>query len=204
MSTFYDQECATSPCAKDKMRKRLGPKNYIEAQAMYQLDTFDAMYLEFKNQNQELFKPVREADAISLSKFKSLAPWNLKPCKQETCLCKACENFGLYEQGLFEITATLKTALSDANSEEHSYDCDPIYVDQRYKTLTELNKLQRRIEKVTRSIVNSYSNHRSSSSLAMAASTRERWVASIQEGVSKTHPVISVDLRRYGHKVCGI
>ena len=37
---FYEVECATSPCAKDKMRKRLGPTIYQEAQAMYQMDTF--------------------------------------------------------------------------------------------------------------------------------------------------------------------
>ena len=27
---FYEVECATSPCAKDKMRKRLGPTIYQE------------------------------------------------------------------------------------------------------------------------------------------------------------------------------
>ena len=74
---FYEVECATSSCAKDKMRKRLGPTIYQEGtsdvpngyvQGLYLLLYVDypesmltlalqAMYENFKEQNPLLFKP---------------------------------------------------------------------------------------------------------------------------------------------------
>jgi hypothetical protein len=40
---FFESECATSPCAKDQMRKRLGPGMYVTAQKMYMLETFEVL-----------------------------------------------------------------------------------------------------------------------------------------------------------------
>jgi hypothetical protein len=95
------------------MRKRLGPTMYIQAQAMYQMDTFEAMYNGFKRDYPHLFKPNRIEDSICVRKFEDLAPWNLKAGKQETCLCKACENFGMYETALSEVLDLLDRELLD-------------------------------------------------------------------------------------------
>jgi hypothetical protein len=42
---FFESECATSPCAKDQVRKRLGPSMYIIAQKMYMLETYEVRTL---------------------------------------------------------------------------------------------------------------------------------------------------------------
>ena len=133
------------------MKRRLGPTIYEEAQAMHQMDTLDAMYDNFKSENPTMFQPCAQTNCISCSKFKDLKPWNLKSSKQESCLCKSCENFGLYEQSLADIFKLLEDQLKDGATnvgEELDNDVDPIVLLLKYQKLHKLTQMKRRIEKV--------------------------------------------------------
>jgi hypothetical protein len=80
-----------------------------------------------------------------------LQPWNLKAEKQETCLCKSCENFGLHEKGLNDVFKLLEEELKDG-----AVDVEAVPIDEHdevlklssYRALHELTKMKRRIEKV--------------------------------------------------------
>jgi hypothetical protein len=48
VQTHYESHCAVSPCAKHKMRKRLGVGCYITAQMMILLTTMAALYSSFE------------------------------------------------------------------------------------------------------------------------------------------------------------
>ena len=106
---------------------------------------------DFKKEHPAAFKPIATVDALSLRQFEKLQPWNLKPAKQETCLCKSRENFGMYEEALSNAFKLLEAGLLGGVS-----DVDVVPEDEReavlscpaYQTLYQLTKLKRRIHKV--------------------------------------------------------
>ena len=78
-------------------------------------------------------------------------PWNLKHAKQESCLCKACENFGMYETALSDIVGFLNDAMLDGASDVESIpkdERDPVLSLPQYLQIDQLNKFKRCIEKV--------------------------------------------------------
>ena len=145
MLRFYEDECATSPLAKDKVRKRVGPKMYLTAQKLYMLDTYPELYRKFK----EKHPTIKLCDR----KFEMLAPWNISQSKQETCCCKACENFSCYEEALSKALKTVSAELLQGCEEESQLpedEADPILSDPNYKALHKIQKMSRRIDKVKR------------------------------------------------------
>ena len=99
MQHHYEDTCATSPCTKDKVRRKTGVGVYVVAQLMIMMTTFAALYAGFTVEHPSMFIPGTVA-ALSLRQFIKMAPWNLRKAKHESCLCKACENFSCYEKGL--------------------------------------------------------------------------------------------------------
>ena len=71
--------------------------------------------------------------------------------KQETCLCKACENYTGYDNVLSQVLETVeKELLHGCEDEEQlpSDERDPVLSDPHFKSLKELQGLKRRIDKV--------------------------------------------------------
>jgi len=66
---FFHRVCATSPCSKDQVRKRLGPKMYLAAQKLVMMDTFKELHKQFCTEHPLL--------KLSEDKFRQLAPWNI-------------------------------------------------------------------------------------------------------------------------------
>ena len=90
VATHFEQNCPTSPCAKDRMRKWLAVGIFIFAQAMILMTTYTKLFKSFKAEH---------GDAISESQFHKERPWNIKRACHDSCLCKSCENFKMYEDG---------------------------------------------------------------------------------------------------------
>ena len=65
---------------------------YETAQALFVYAKYASLYA--------LFLVQYPAHKISFSLFKSLRPWYVRRAKQETCLCKHCENFKAYMEVL--------------------------------------------------------------------------------------------------------
>ena len=148
MNQHCETECPTSPCAKDRVRKRLGTGMYLIAPMMLLYGTYAAMYATFQLAWPALF--IAGLVAISERQFFKMCPWNIRRAVRESCLCKPCENFGLYEASLDEVLEVLLTALApEVNEEEEADDQgDPILKDSHFKKLQAMNKLDRRITKV--------------------------------------------------------
>ena len=120
----FDTECATSPCAKDQVRMRLGTGMYLVAQALIMMGTLWALYTSFQLSYPAMF-PTGAVAALSFTTFRNLKPWNLRQSKQKTCECKCCENFGGYEKGLARVCKLLigeLGELSEENEESSSGD----------------------------------------------------------------------------------
>jgi hypothetical protein len=71
------------------VRRRLGRHLYETAQALIIYAKYSALYT--------LYLARYPADKISFSLFKKLRPWYVRRAKQESCLCKPCENFKGYQ-----------------------------------------------------------------------------------------------------------
>jgi hypothetical protein len=113
----FETECATSPCAKDQVRMRLGTGMYLVAQALIMMGTLWALYTSLQLSYPAMF-PTGAAAALSFTTFKSLKPWNLQQSKQKTCECKCCENFGGYEKGLARVCKLLSGELGELSEED--------------------------------------------------------------------------------------
>lgn len=92
---FFNAEGARSPSQRDEVRRRVGVGMYQSAQALYVYAKYKALYAKFL-----LFYP---ACKISYTVFQRLRPWYVRRSKQETCLCKHCENFQGYQQALHSV-----------------------------------------------------------------------------------------------------
>ena len=72
--------------------------------------------------------------------------------KQETCLCKACENFTCYEKTLKGVLETVQRQLLHGCEDEEEIpeaERDPVLADPDFKSLVKLEQTQRRIDKVS-------------------------------------------------------
>ena len=107
----YHAECATSPHASDTKRKRLAPHVYIKAQALVILSDLKALY------NAHLQRFPSDKGKIGFSGFKELKPWYAVFGGRETCLCKWCENFKCYQDGLKVAVEHLKPLLTEARDD---------------------------------------------------------------------------------------
>ena len=92
ITEFYEANCATSPCERDQLRRRIGPGQYIYARLMIMLSTYSELYAEFKAEHPGV--------DVGYGSFHRLRPWNLRKAKHQCCLCRICENYDLYFAGL--------------------------------------------------------------------------------------------------------
>ena len=103
---LFDTEGARSPAQRDQVRRRLGVGLYEKAQALIVYATNAALYT--------LFCLRFPAHQISFATFKKLRPWYTKRAKEESCLCKHCDNFK-QQQTPFHSLAQLFQPLLDAS-----------------------------------------------------------------------------------------
>lgn len=119
----YETHCATSPHQRDSMVRRLSRYVVEKAQALIMTSTFDELYEAFRSAHHQGVK-------LSYTKFKMLAPWNLKRAYRETCVCRCCELFRLYLEGLHivaDLLVPLTTTLDedDDDAAEEGADAEP-------------------------------------------------------------------------------
>lgn len=132
---------------------------YTTAQKIYMLDTHEELF--------KLFQKQHPGVKLQLKKFIDLAPWcctamqshpsalvyrYVSTSKQETCLCKACENFTCYEKVLGEVVGLVEKELLHGCEDEGELpgdERDPVLDDQGFKRLKEFLELKRRIGKVS-------------------------------------------------------
>ena len=171
----YEDNCATGPCMKDKVVKRLGTGFYHVAQMMVMMCTFALLYHNFKTTYPARFlhqaaSAIGHVATLTFSAFRKIIPWNLRKAKHESCSCKgwcaacssavgltcciaACTNFTRYEKGPKEALDIILDALApDADSEasEHNESYrHPMLSDPYFVDLTKLSRVQRRIKKET-------------------------------------------------------
>ena len=71
--------------------------------------------------------------------------------KQETCLCKACENFTCYDKALKEVLETVESQLlhgCESEEEVPEAERDPVLADPLFRSMVELQQTERRLNKV--------------------------------------------------------
>ena len=71
--------------------------------------------------------------------------------KQETCLCKACENFTQYDKCFNEVIETVTKAMLHGCEDESQLppdEQDPVLSNAAFEALQELAQIKRRIDKV--------------------------------------------------------
>ena len=146
-----EHECPTSPCAKDRVCKRLGTGMYIVTNCMILYCTLATLFGSFQAYCPELFAA---GLALSFKQYCKELPWNLRRVKRESCLCKPCEQFGLYQTALENVLELLLGALGpqrspdDAESEVIEGIEDPVFHDPNLIKLIEMSEKDRRIDKV--------------------------------------------------------
>ena len=69
VQTHYEAHCATSPCAKDKMRQRQATGAYLTAPVLILLTTLAALYSSFQTAHPALFVDGAE-HRVSYAAFK--------------------------------------------------------------------------------------------------------------------------------------
>lgn len=89
---LFESEGARSPSMRDEVRRRIGVRLYETAQALYIYSKFATLH--------RLFCERYPAHKLSFAAFKRLRPWYVRRAKQETCLCKQCENFKVHKEVL--------------------------------------------------------------------------------------------------------
>lgn len=85
---------------RDEVRRRVGVGLYETAQALYIYSRFKALY--------RLFCERFPACNISFALFKQLKPWYVRRAKQETCLCKHCENCKVHKEVMSSLVELFK------------------------------------------------------------------------------------------------
>ena len=102
-----------------QVRRRVGRGLYQTAQALIVYAKYAALY--------SLYLVRYPADHISFSLFKKLRPWYVRRAKQESCLCKQCENFKGYQTVLHSLPKLFEPLLepppsADADTADHDDD----------------------------------------------------------------------------------
>ena len=108
-----------SPLPDYQVRRRVGRGLYQTAQALIVYAKYSALYA--------LYRVRFPADPISFSLFKKLRPWYVRRAKQESCLCKPCENFKGYQTVLHSLPKLFEPLLEpppsvDADTADHGDD----------------------------------------------------------------------------------
>ena len=78
---FYRLHCATSPCAKHRVRQRIANKKFREEQMLVMQYTFDDLYDMFTQAHQSSPK----LSKVSRTMFYRLRPWYLRFAKVDSC-----------------------------------------------------------------------------------------------------------------------
>lgn len=97
---LFNAEGARSPSQHDIMRRQLSYGIYETAQALIVFARYSALY--------NLFCSRYPAFQISFSTFKRLRPWYVKRAKEESCLCKHCDNFKQQQVTLHSLAVILQ------------------------------------------------------------------------------------------------
>lgn len=105
----YDVMCPHSPHQRDDVKRRLSPHLVQEARALIRMNTFDELY--------SIFQQIPPNAKLSKSKFKRMAPWNLKKAYRETCLCRCCESLKMYVSALNKASEVLQPLLPSSFTE---------------------------------------------------------------------------------------
>mmetsp|Transcript_16169 Transcript_16169/g.40727 ORF Transcript_16169/g.40727 Transcript_16169/m.40727 type:complete len:875 (-) Transcript_16169:94-2718(-) len=95
---LFESEGARSPSMRDEVRRRVGVGLYETAQALYIYSRFKALYRLF----------CERFPACSFALFKQLKPWYVRRAKQETCLCKHCENCKVHKEVMSSLVELFK------------------------------------------------------------------------------------------------
>ena len=135
----YEAHCPTSPCTKHRMRKWLSVGIFLMAQAMVLMTTFHRMFCSFEE---------RFGNIVSERVYTREQPWNVRRAGADSCLCKPCENYKLYEDALDDAMEDLEAAYRVDEEDVESGDLDDILQDANYKKLLEFVKMDRRIDQV--------------------------------------------------------
>ena len=69
-----------------------------------------------------IFQKTDVLDKLAFSTFKLLKPWNLIKAYRETCLCRVCEIFRLYTEGLHEVAKLLEPLVAPCGDREDAGD----------------------------------------------------------------------------------
>lgn len=101
---LFENEGSRSPSMRDQVRRRVGIHMYETAQALYVYAKYASLY--------KLYCTRHPASRISFSAFKRLRPWYIRRAKQETCLCKQCENFKTYKEVLCSLVHLFEDVVS--------------------------------------------------------------------------------------------
>lgn len=101
---LFINEGARSPSQRDQVRRRLGVGLYECAQALYVYSKYATLYA--------LYLSRYPANVITFAVFKRLRPWYIRRAKQETCLCKQCENFKEYQSVLRSLVSHFEPLLN--------------------------------------------------------------------------------------------
>lgn len=113
---LFNAEGARSPSQREQVRRRLGVGLYETTQALIVYATNAAMY--------KLFCSRYVAHQISFSTFKKLRPWYAKRAKEESCLCKHCDNFKQQQTPLHSLVHIFQPLL-DASPRTDAEDISP-------------------------------------------------------------------------------
>lgn len=109
----YESACPESPHQRDGMQRRLSRHVVQHARARILNHTYNELYAIFTRTNPNI--------ELSRTKFRQLAPWNLKKAYRETCLCRCCELFKLYVAALNTVAAVLRPLINtDCDSDAES------------------------------------------------------------------------------------
>ena len=85
ITAFFNANCPTSPCARDKVVRFLGPGQKEEARRMIRYSPWTSLWADFTLQFPA------SADKIGARIFRVNAPWQLRKGGTESCLCQKCE-----------------------------------------------------------------------------------------------------------------
>lgn len=129
---LFETVCPVSPHQRDGMKRRLSPHVVQEAPARILNHTYDELYAMFQQDYAHI--------KLSKTKFKKLAPWNLKKAYRETCLCRCCELFKLYLTALNVVGDALTPLLDESTAElNNDSDDDEANVDEQAHEATRKN-----------------------------------------------------------------
>jgi hypothetical protein len=111
---YYEENCPTSPCARDQVRRRLAIGLFMVLPAMIIFSTFKELHAGFLAANVEV--------SISLWSFQNRRPWNLRHGQRQTCQCKYCENYRNHHRVFQKLAGLLEIILKGPRDDHGNLD----------------------------------------------------------------------------------